>query len=105
MGEKQVATTAVGKLVVQLGQSDPKFLVTNADGNEASGIANINQGLKVIHPTVDPLYNQSPQGQVYEPLSEDACAGLAAAVCLLGDGPCGVPMNPLPSMAYPSGRR
>ncbi|MEN9207313.1 MAG: hypothetical protein Q6L50_02880 [Gloeomargarita sp. GMQP_bins_120] len=84
MGEKQVATTAVGKLVVQLGQSDPKFLVTNADGNEASGIANINQGLKVIHPTVDPLYNQSPQGQVYEPLSEDACAGLAAAVCLLG---------------------
>ncbi|MCS7030750.1 MAG: hypothetical protein NZL92_04370 [Gloeomargarita sp. SKYG116] len=84
IGEKQVATTAVGKLVVQLGQSDPKFLVTNADGNEASGIANINQGLKVIHPTADPLYNQSPQGQVYEPLSEDACAGLAAAVCLLG---------------------
>jgi len=84
LGDKQVATTAVGHLVVQLGQSDPKFLVTNADGNEASGIANINQGLKIIHPTVDTLYNQSPQGQVYEPLSEDACAGLAAAVCLLG---------------------
>jgi phosphoketolase len=84
LGDKQVATTAVGHLVVQLGQSDPKFLVTNADGNEASGIGNINQGLKIIHPTVDTLYNQSPQGQVYEPLSEDACAGLAAAVCLLG---------------------
>jgi len=84
LGDKQVATTAVGHLVVQLGQSDPKFLVTNADGNEASGIANINQGLKIIHPTVDTLYNQSPQGQVYEPLSEDACAGLAAALCLLG---------------------
>ncbi|MEN9214149.1 MAG: hypothetical protein Q6K12_02820 [Gloeomargarita sp. DG_1_6_bins_138] len=84
LGEKQVATTAVGQLVVQLGQADPQFLVTNADGNEASGIANINQGLKIIHPNVDPLYNQAPQGQVYEPLSEDACAGLAAAVCLLG---------------------
>jgi phosphoketolase len=84
LGDKQVATTAVGHLVVQLGQSDPKFLVTNADGNEASGIGNINQGLHIIHPTVDTLYNQSPQGQVYEPLSEDACAGLAAAVCLLG---------------------
>ncbi len=84
LGEKQVATTAVGHLVVQLGRSDPKFIVTNADGNEASGIANINQGLQIIHPTVDTLYNQSPQGQVYEPLSEDACAGLAAAVCLLG---------------------
>ncbi|WP_448379926.1 phosphoketolase family protein [Gloeomargarita sp.] len=84
VGDKQVATTAVGHLVVQLGQSDPKFLVTNADGNEASGMANVNQGLRIIHPTADTLYNQSPQGQVYEPLSEDACAGLAAAVCLLG---------------------
>ncbi len=84
VGDKQVATTAVGHLVVQLGQSDPTFLVTNADGNEASGMANVNQGLQIIHPTADTLYNQSPQGQVYEPLSEDACAGLAAAVCLLG---------------------
>ncbi|MEN9232367.1 MAG: hypothetical protein Q6L68_15825, partial [Thermostichus sp. DG02_5_bins_236] len=84
LGDKQVSTTAIGAMVVQVGHQDPTFLVANADGNEASGIANINQGLKVIHPTVDPLYNQQPQGQVYEPLSEDACAGLTAGLALLG---------------------
>ncbi|MGQ9838218.1 MAG: phosphoketolase [Cyanobacteriota bacterium] len=82
--DKQVSTTAIGAVVIQVGQKDPTFLVANADGNEASGIANINQALKVIHPTVDPLYNQQPQGQVYEPLSEDACAGLTAGLALLG---------------------
>jgi phosphoketolase len=70
--------------VGKVGESDRNFLVTNADGNEASGIANINQALKIIHPTVDDLYNQTPQGQVYEPLSEDACAGLAVGLCLMG---------------------
>jgi phosphoketolase len=45
---------------------------------------NINDALKIRHPTADPLYNQSPNGQVYEPLSEDACAGLAAAIALFG---------------------
>ncbi|MBF2098310.1 MAG: phosphoketolase [Gloeomargaritaceae cyanobacterium C42_A2020_066] len=84
LGDKQVSTTAMGELVVQVGQADPAFLVSNADGNEASGIANINRGLKIIHPTPDPLYFQQPQGQVYEPLSEDACAGLAAGLALLG---------------------
>ncbi len=83
-GEAKVATTAMGRLVAYVGQQDPRYLVTNADGNEASGIANINQALKIIHPTVDPLYNQQPQGQVYEPLSEDACAGLAASLALFG---------------------
>ncbi len=82
--EAKVATTAIGQLVVAVGQQDRAFLVTNADGNEASGIGNINQGLKVIHPTVDSLYNQQPQGQVYEPLSEDACAGLAVSLALMG---------------------
>ncbi len=84
LGDKQVSTTAIGALVVQVGQKDPDFLVANADGNEASGLANVNQGLKVIHPTADPLYNQQPQGQVYEPLSEDACAGLTGGLALLG---------------------
>jgi phosphoketolase len=84
LGDKQVSTTAIGALVVQVGQKDPDFLVANADGNEASGLANVNQGLKVIHPTVDPLYNQQPQGRVYEPLSEDACAGLTAGLALFG---------------------
>ncbi|MCG9892281.1 MAG: phosphoketolase [Thermosynechococcaceae cyanobacterium MS004] len=83
-GDPKVATTAMGLLVGQVGQIDRKYLVTNADGNEASGIGNINQALKIIHPTDDPLYFQSPQGQVYEPLSEDACAGLAAGLALLG---------------------
>lgn len=86
MGEdnKQVATTAMGALVAHVGQQDPNFVVTNADGNAASGINNINQALKIIHPTKDDTYFQGPKGQVYEPLSEDACAGLAAAQALMG---------------------
>ncbi|MFN6541470.1 MAG: phosphoketolase [Nostoc sp. EkiNYC01] len=83
-GEPKVSTTAMGRLVGIVGNKDRNFLVTNADGNEASGIANINQALKIIHPTTDDLYNQAPNGQVYEPLSEDACAGLAAGLSLMG---------------------
>ncbi|NDJ25623.1 phosphoketolase [Nostoc sp. B(2019)] len=83
-GESKVSTTAMGRLVGIVGKKDQNFLVTNADGNEASGIANINQALKIIHPTTDDLYNQAPNGQVYEPLSEDACAGLAAGLALMG---------------------
>lgn len=84
VGDKQVATTAMGALVGYVGQQDSTFVVTNADGNAASGINNINQALKIIHPTADATYFQQPQGQVYEPLSEDACAGLAAAQALFG---------------------
>ncbi|MBD1925670.1 phosphoketolase [Trichocoleus sp. FACHB-90] len=83
-GDSKVSTTAMGRLVGKVGEIDKNYLVTNADGNEASGIANINQALKIIHPTVDDLYNQAPGGQVYEPLSEDACAGLAAGIALMG---------------------
>jgi phosphoketolase len=83
-GDPKVATTAMGALVAKVGQMDRRYLVTNADGNEASGISNINQALKIIHPTDDPLYFQSPRGQVYEPLSEDACAGMAAGLALMG---------------------
>jgi len=67
-----------------VGQRDAQFVVSNADGNEASAMKNINDALKIRHPTTDPLYNQSPNGQVYEPLNEDACAGLAAAIALFG---------------------
>jgi phosphoketolase len=67
-----------------VGHLDKRYLVTNADGNEASGIGNINEALKIIHPTEDSLYHQNPNGQVYEPLSEDACAGLAAGLALMG---------------------
>ncbi len=63
-GEPKVSTTAMGRLVGIVGNKDKNFLVTNADGNEASGIANINQALKIIHPTTDDLYNQAPNGQV-----------------------------------------
>lgn len=83
-GDSKISTTAMGRLVGHVGQQDRNFLVTNADGNEASAIANVNQALKIIHPTEDPLYNQSPNGQVYEPLSEDACAGLAVGLALFG---------------------
>ncbi len=84
LGEAKVPTTLVGTLVGAVGQADPKFIVTNADGNEASGMANINQALTIRHPTADNLYYQGPAGQVYEPLNEDACAGLAAGIALLG---------------------
>ncbi|CDN11728.1 FIG00556355: hypothetical protein [Richelia intracellularis] len=83
-GEPKVSTTAMGNLVAKVGEVDKNFVVTNADGNAASGINNINQALKIIHPTTDELYHQAPNGQVYEPLSEDACAGLAAGLSLMG---------------------
>ncbi len=83
-GDKAVPATAMGALVAQVGQQDKRFVVTNADGNEASAMKNINDALKIRHPTVDPLYNQEPTGQVYEPLNEDACAGLASALTLFG---------------------
>ena len=83
-GEKQVATTAMGNLVAHVGKKDPNFVITNADGNAASGINNVNMALKILHPTPDELYFQGPKGQVYEPLSEDACAGLAAGSALFG---------------------
>jgi phosphoketolase len=83
-GEKKVATTAMGAIASYVGQQDSKFIVTNADGNAASGINNINVALKIVHPTTDETYFQQPQGQVYEPLSEDACAGLAVAQALFG---------------------
>jgi phosphoketolase len=44
----------------------------------------INAALTIRHPTSDELYHQGPDGQVYEPLSEDACAGLAAGLSLFG---------------------
>lgn len=84
VGEKQVPATAFGALAAFVGQHDPRFVVTNADGNEASAMANINGALKIRHPIDDPLYNQTPTGQVYEPLNEDACAGLAAGLTLFG---------------------
>jgi phosphoketolase len=83
-GDKAVPATAMGALVAQVGRADPRFVVTNADGNEASAMKNINDALKIRHPTRDPLYNQEPTGQVYEPLNEDACAGFAAGLALFG---------------------
>lgn len=82
--EKAVPSTAMGALVGQVGKSDARYVVTNADGNEASAMKNINDALKIRHPTQDPLYNQEPNGQVYEPLNEDACAGFAAGLALFG---------------------
>jgi phosphoketolase len=82
--EKAVPSTTLGALVGQVGQADKRFVVTNADGNEASAMKNINDALKIRHPTQDPLYNQEPDGQVYEPLNEDACAGFAAGLALFG---------------------
>ncbi|TCV82919.1 phosphoketolase [Sulfurirhabdus autotrophica] len=82
--ENKIPTTAFGEVVAEVGKRDPRFIVTNADGNEASAMANINKALTIRHPTVDGLYFQGPAGQVYEPLNEDACAGLAVGVSLFG---------------------
>jgi len=84
VGENAVPATAMGALVAEVGSIDERYIVTNADGNEASAMKNINDALKIRHPTVDPLYNQEPDGQVYEPLNEDACAGLTAGLSLFG---------------------
>jgi phosphoketolase len=84
VGEKAVPSTAMGTLVGEVGKRDKRFVVTNADGNEASGMKNINEALQIRHPTQDSLYNQGPEGQVYEPLSEDACAGFAGGLALFG---------------------
>jgi len=84
VGEKAVPSTAMGTLVGEVGKRDKRFVVTNADGNEASGMKNINEALQIRHPTKDALYNQGPEGQVYEPLSEDACAGFAGGLALFG---------------------
>lgn len=82
--DDRISTTMLAELACQVGERDRHFLVTNADGNEASGMANLNQKLGILHPTTDPLYHQNPRGQVYEPVSEDACAGLAGALSLMG---------------------
>jgi phosphoketolase len=83
-GEKAVPATAMAHMVAALGKRDPMFVVTNADGNEASNMKPINEALKIRHPTEDDLYHQAPSGQVYEPLNEDACAGFAAGLALFG---------------------
>jgi phosphoketolase len=74
----------MAELVVEVGKRDPRFVVSNADGTEASAMKAINAALTIRHPTPDELYHQGPDGQVYEPLSEDACAGLAAGLSLFG---------------------
>jgi len=83
-GESTVPSTAFGALVAEVGRRDKRFVVTNADGNEASGMANVNAALGIRHPNSDELYFQGPNGQAYEPLNEDACAGLAAGLALFG---------------------
>ncbi len=84
VGDKQVPSTAMGELAAATGRADARFVVCNADGNEASAMKNINEALQIRHPTADHEYNQGPAGRVYEPLNEDACAGLAAALALFG---------------------
>lgn len=82
--KRQIPSTAMGALVGAVAKADPRYLVSNADGNEASGMKNINEAMLIRHPTADGLYHQAPNGRVYEPLNEDACAGLAAGLALFG---------------------
>lgn len=84
IGDKAVPSTSMGMLVGEVGKRDRRFVVTNADGNEASGMKNISEALMIRHPTADTLYHQGPEGQVYEPLNEDACAGFAGGLALFG---------------------
>jgi len=48
--EQAVPSTAMGALVGQVGLSDERYVVTNADGNEASAMKNINDVLKIRQP-------------------------------------------------------
>jgi phosphoketolase len=82
--EPKVPTTAMGKLIAYVGQKDSSFVISNADTNDSVGLNNVNAALKIIHPTIDETCYQNPNGQVYEPLNEDACAGLAASLSLMG---------------------
>jgi phosphoketolase len=83
-GESQVPSSALGPLVAAIGAADPEFVATSADGNEASGLRAVNDALRIRHPVRDAVYSQAPDGRVFEPISEDACAGLAAAYALMG---------------------
>ena len=82
--EPRIISAELGRCALAVARQDAGFLVANADGNEASGLGNLNQSLKVIHPTADAHYHQVPNGRVYEPVSEDACAGLTASLPLFG---------------------
>ena len=84
VGEAQVPSSALSPLVAAVGAADPEFIATSADGNEASGVRGVNDALKIRHPIRDDLYSQAPDGRVFEPISEDACAGLAAGLALMG---------------------
>jgi phosphoketolase len=83
-GNPAVPSTAIGPLVAAIAAADPDFLASNADGNEASGLRNVSDALVIRHPVSDAIYSQGPAGRMYEPISEDACAGLAGALALLG---------------------
>jgi len=50
LGENAVPATAMGALVAEVGSIDERYIVTNADGNEASAMKNINDALKIRHP-------------------------------------------------------
>jgi phosphoketolase len=80
----QIPSSALSPLVAALASADPDFIATSADGNEASGLRAVNDALRIRHPVRDDLYSQSPDGRVFEPISEDACAGLASAWALMG---------------------
>lgn len=83
-GDAQIPSSALSPLVAAVGAADPDLIATSADGNEASGLRGVNDALRIRHPIKDDLYSQSPDGRVFEPISEDACAGLAAAYALMG---------------------
>ena len=83
-GEAQIPSSALSPLVAAVGAADPDLIATSADGNEASGLRGVNDALRIRHPIKDDLYSQAPDGRVFEPISEDACAGLAAAYALMG---------------------
>jgi phosphoketolase len=104
-GDKQVATTAMGALVGHVGQQDPQFMCDQCRRQRRLGHQQHQPGPQNHPPHPDDLYFQQPQGQVYEPLSEDACAGSPRPKPCLVPAPSGVPTNPLPSMGYPSGKR
>jgi len=105
VGENHIPTTAFGHVVGEVGKRDPHFVVTNADGNEASGMANINKALTIRHPTADDLYSRvRPARSTSRSTRTPAPASRWGSRCSAAAA-CGAATNPSPSTACRSGRR
>jgi hypothetical protein len=104
VGEKAVPSSAMAEMVAELGERDPLFVVTNADGNEASNMKVINERAE------DPPPHR---GRALQPVAErpglraaerGRLRRLAAGSRCSAGARCGCPTRASPSTAGPSCR-